>query len=355
MGLGVTDFMLPPGQVVFGVTGPGVIVENGAQVYRVDCGDPASPDSCQGAVPLAASAAGPAAGPAVTGAAAFTVHVALRPNVQLPLPVATSPIVLTAVYRPIGSEDQAMESTRIGLAVPAYRLGVSPDRMMSNSGTVAGVVIEAHLQRRLRGSCTNLGDGVYVVCGDSISSGFAAGGEQGELTFTTDLGTFVNQEQSVTVPCGGGSDGSTTLVIPTAGSESPFRLDCDTVRVRLLTLLSAGEAHISAQFTGAVTSATAAAQTTVTIAPRPVTGTLTLGCAERQAPSALPRGAPVSLLVESLNPAEAVVGIWRRNSQTGGLDAGYFRDSAAPLDFGSIDPGDRIIICVDAQAQYPLN
>ena len=62
----------------------------------------------------------------------------------------------------------------------------------------------------------------------------------------------------------------------------------------------------------------------------------------------------MSLVAESVTPPSAVAGIWRRAAATGAWEAGYLRDPQAPVQFTTVNPGDPLLICVDAQARYPV-
>lgn len=342
-------FALPPGTVSFSVQGPAIVVESGTQSYSVACGDPAQPAPCQAGV-------GPqdpgAAGAAATPAAALSVHLALQPGAVLrPIP-ASAFATVQAVYAPADGSEPIVAQTSIDLGQPRYRIELSSDRPLISSGAGENAVISARVSRLLPGGCGPVDGSAYLACQGDAPDAALSGGEPGTLTFGTPLGLFPNDAQSVALPCGDQGAVLTTLVVP-AGADLPVLASCTGAAVRLRPAGSAGDATVTVTFSGALTGATATAETRLSIAPQPATIALSHGCTDLRVPSAAPLGAPVSLVVESATPSTGVVSLWRRDA-SGGWQAGYLRDSDAPVDFETVDPGDQITICVDAVVQFPL-
>ncbi|HLZ73060.1 MAG TPA: hypothetical protein VKV26_24415 [Dehalococcoidia bacterium] len=340
-------FSLPAGSVSFSVSGPGLIVESAAQLATLPCGSAAQGIACTGA-----ATSGDAA---VTGLPGLAVHIVLLSRAALPPLPAPGAISVQARYAedPSLGDASATAQAAIDLAPPSYALLASADQPLISSGPNAGVVITARLRHALPENCAALGDGPYLFCrGESLQPG-DAGAEAGTVRFSTDLGVFANGESAIDADCGAGA-GAPPLVAPAPGFDALVPYDCNGANVRLSAAGFAGEATISAAFTGAVTGATAQATLSVTIAPRPATLPLAGGCTAVLAPAGLPSHAPVTDLVGSISPAGAVVAIWRQDTSSGGWLALYLRGGRAPVDDATVEPGQAISVCVDALAQYPL-
>jgi hypothetical protein len=347
---GAAVFDLPAGTVTFTVSGPGMLVENNARSLTVACGSAAQNLACTGALP-----AGDAG---VTGTAALTVHVAVLPLATLPPLPAPGAVGVTAVYQedPALGGAGATASAAIDLAPPRYAATASVDRTVVTGGTNASAVVTVQLYHPLLEGCAPLSVGLYLFCsGESLQPG-DAGAEPGTVTLTTTLGLFPNGESTIAAACDAGEGqspgGQPALTAPPPGVDAPFRYTCTDVRVRLAAAGFAGEATVTAQFTGAITGATAQSSVTVTIAPGPATLQLIGGCTPAQAPSGLPAAAPIDELVGSITPSSAVVAVWRHDPDTG-WQALYLR-GGGPVDGATVDPGEPLYICVDALAQYPL-
>lgn len=338
---------LPPGEVTFSVSGPGLIVEQATQIATVACGVAAQPGSCRGGV------ATEAAPESVAATAALTIHVVLLPGALLPPAGSGEFINVNAAYRG-GDGGVATAASAIDLGPPLYQIVLTPGRAVADGGANDGVAIGVRLRHALPSGCSVLGAGPYLLCAELSAEPGDSGAEPGTIVFTTDLGAFPNGEQRIAADCGDLPAASARLTVPGPGGERPFALSCTDVAVRLSPMGRAGEVTIRATFTGALTGASASGETALTLAPRPATLPLAGGCAEVFAPQALPAAAPVTLLVESVQPASAVVSVWRRDPATGVWQAGFLRGAAAPLDFTTLDPGERVILCVDGLAQFPL-
>ncbi len=349
---GAGAFDLPAGTVTFTIAGPGLFVESNAQSEIVACGSAARNLPCTAALP-----AGDAT---VTGTAALTVHVVVQPLAVLPPLPAVGAIGVTAVYQedPALGGESATASAAIDLAPPRYAATAAVDRAVVTSGVNAGAVITVQLRHPLPEGCSPLGASIYLFCtGESLQPG-DAGAEPGTVALTTDLGLFPNGESTITAACdaGGGAapvaGGQASLTAPAPGVDAPFRYTCTEVRVRLAAAGFAGEATVTALFTGALTGASAQSSATLTIAPGPATLQLIGGCTPAQAPASLPAAAPIDELVGSISPASAVVAVWRHDPD-GGWQALYLR-GGGPVDGATVEPGEPLFICVDGVAQYPL-
>lgn len=344
-------FDLPAGTVTFTISGPGLFVESNARSVSVACGSAVQNLPCTGALP-----AGDAT---VSGTAALTVHVVVQPLAVLPPLPAPAAITVGAVYQadPALGGGRAAASAAIDLAPPHYAASASVDRAVVTSGVNAGAVITVQLRHALPEGCSPLGAGVFLFCtGESLQPG-DAGAEPGTVTLTTDLGRFPNGENTITAVCDTGGAGVTAgeqplLTAPQPGLDAPFRYTCTSAAVRLAAAGFAGEATVTALFTGALSGATAQSSVTLTIAPGPATLQLIGGCTPVQAPASLPAGAPIDDLVGSISPASAVVAVWRHDAAAG-WQALYLR-GGGPVDGATADPGEPLYVCVDALAQYPL-
>ncbi len=339
-------FSLPAGSVSFSVSGPGLIVEGASQLATVACGSAAQGVAC--------SAAAAATDTSVSGNPALAVHVVLLPTASLPALPAVGAITVQATYveDPALGTDTATAQTTIDLKPPDDTISASADQTVVASGPDAGIVITARLRHALPENCTPLGGGPYLFCRAESTAPGDAGVETGTVAFTTTLGAFPNGATAIDAACGSGGS-ETPLVVPPPGVDAPFPYACSEARVRLSAAGFAGEATITAMFTGMLTGATAQASLIVTIAPRPATLQLAGGCTPVQVPQSLPAAAPVADLVGSVSPASAVVAVWRHDA-AGGWQAVYLRDSQAPVDGATVDPGQMVSVCVDALAQYPL-
>jgi hypothetical protein len=341
-------FSLPAGNVTFAVSGPGLIVESAAQFATVSCGSAARNTPCSGATAVDAAT--------VTGTAALSVHVVLLPSATLPPLPAAGAIGVSAVYQedPALGDASATAQTAIDLALPLYAALGSVDQPLISSGPNAGAVVTVRLRHALPENCVPLGVGPYLFCSGASAQPGDAGAEAGTITFTTNLGVFPNGGSSIDAPCGTANGAPGGVVVPPPGVDSAYPFACTEASARLSAAGFAGEATVTATFTGALTGATAQTGVTLTIAPRPATLQLVGGCTPAQVPQSLPAGAPVADLVGSISPATAVVGIWRRDEAGGAWQALYLRGDQAPVDDATVEPGETISVCVDALAQYPL-
>jgi hypothetical protein len=200
-----------------------------------------------------------------------------------------------------------------------------------------------------------LGQGPYLVCDQTgPPQPVDDGVEPGTVSFATTLGRFASGEQRIDIACAGPLPSTTAFIVPAAGQAAAWPRTCRSVAVRLTPAGQAGDAVISVRYVGAFSGAFSTGGGHVTVTPQATTFVLSGGCNTVRAPSSLPAGSPVSLVVELVDPPTAVSALWRHDPATGRWQAGYLREMDAPLEFDTVDPGDALTICVDALARFPL-
>ncbi|HZU77277.1 MAG TPA: hypothetical protein VFA70_10970, partial [Dehalococcoidia bacterium] len=239
---------------------------------------------------------------------------------------------------------------------PTYNESVSASALTIGSTALDSTLITAQLHATAPTGCNPLPGSPYVVCNqDGPPAELDAGAEPGVLTFATTLGHFPNGAQRFDVLCGVPPETAPGLVVPAPGSPAALPRSCTDASVRLTPGGQAGDAVVSVRFAGAVTAAFAVGAIHITITPQPEQLTLHGGCNQVQVPQSVPTGSPVSLVVQLVDPSRAVLGVWRRDAQSGAWQAGYLRDVQAPLQFDEVDPGESLWICLDAAAHFPLS
>jgi len=366
------------GSITASVNAPAEISESNGTTYSWWCGSASTPNGCASAEPNKA-------GTLVNPWAANTFHVGLAPGASFgTIGTATPTITVSATWTGnLGSAPFPTYTTPmalIGIVAPSYTLTLSaspatiPAQIPASNAIAAGTVITATLSHAATNSvCVRISTGsTTTVCSSganapaliganpSSSVAYVQGAESGTINFSTNLGNFfaagpapagptlsstTAAVQSIAVRCGPIPNTPPTTLIPTTGLVTGLGTSsCQTVTATLVGGGASGTATVVANFIGDYTGTTAQSQTTVNLAPGPLTSSLTAGCSELVTPVVLApgsNGAAVAALASNFT----VQSIWVFNNALHGFQALYFPQNGAPTDVAAVGPGQSVFVC----------
>lgn len=377
------------------VTGPVVILESNGPTFSWNCGAtnppavlppaPGGNETCQGGVAALVPPPAPPAAPAtpvVSPSQGNTYHVGFQPGTSFGLVGTATPSISTTVvfarFPALGGGAVVSSTAIITVLLPAYVMTLSPSpatipAALPTSTTAQGSVITAQLYHASTTPCvpisTITGFTTTLICGIGpvnpiVPAGTVAlvpGAESGVVTFATSAGIFaaagaspagptvvnpsVGAAQVISVHCGAIPATAPTILIPTIGLTTGLTVTaCQTVTATLVGGGAAGTATIVANFVGDFTGATAQAETTVNLAPGPITVPLSTGCNEVITPASLAAGSN-GAAVAALATNFSVSSIWVFNNSTHTFQALYFAQAGAPTDISAVGPNQSVFIC----------